>query len=117
MKNNLLYHFVAICITTIISSQIAFAQPANDECSGAITVTPDGTCVNGTTVDAVDNWIGVVGCQTGNNNSNHPDVWYTFVATGTQADFLVTAGTFTGDIELILIEVDGTSTSKRKVRW
>lgn len=85
-----------------------FAQPANDVCADAISVTPDGTCVSGTTVDAADNWQNVVGCQTGNNASNHPDVWYTFVATGTQADFTVTAGTFTGDIELILVEIDGT---------
>jgi len=49
-----------------------YAQPANNVCSGNIAVTPDGSCTNGTTVAATDNWTGTVGCQAGNN----PEVWY-----------------------------------------
>src|SRR5258706_16371763 len=44
---------------------------ANDDCSAAQVVTPDGTCYSGTTVGANDSWQGTVGCQSGNN---HPDV-------------------------------------------
>lgn len=105
---NKFYIHIFSTLLLLLISNISFAQPSNDECAGATTVTPDGTCVSGTTVGALDNWQGVLGCQTGNQVSNHPDVWYSFVATGTQADFTVTAGTFTGNIELILIEVHGT---------
>jgi hypothetical protein len=65
----------------LFSMLSAFAQPANDVCTGAISVTPNGTCVSGTTVLAGDHWTGTVGCQSG---ANHPEVWYTFVSTGTQ---------------------------------
>ena len=84
----------------------AFAQPANDECAFAQSVTPDGTCVSGTTVGAFDDWSGAVGCQGGNPN-DHIDVWYSFTATGTQVDITATAsGSWAGDIEITL--VDGT---------
>ncbi|HET6245742.1 MAG TPA: PKD domain-containing protein, partial [Bacteroidia bacterium] len=90
-------------IAALFFSVNLYAQPANNICTTAQVVTPDGTCVSGTTVDATDGWNNVVGCQTGNNNSVHPDVWYSFTATGSQATFTVTAGTFTGNIELILV--------------
>jgi hypothetical protein len=35
------------------------------------------------TVGANDSWQNSVGCQGG---GNHPDVWYTFTATGSQAN-------------------------------
>ncbi|MDQ3190896.1 MAG: PKD domain-containing protein, partial [Bacteroidota bacterium] len=90
-------------IAALLFSVNLYAQPANNNCTTAQVVTPDGTCVSGTTVNATDGWNNTVGCQTGNNNSNHPDVWYSFTATGSQATFTVTAGTFTGNIELILV--------------
>jgi hypothetical protein len=65
---------------------------SNDDCSSAQTITPDGTCYTGTTVGANDSWVGTVGCQSGNN---HPDVWYTFIATGSSLSVNVTAGTLT----------------------
>ena len=76
------------------------AQPANDQCSNAQTIVPNGSCYAGTNVNADDNWQGTVGCQAG--NSPHPDVWYTFVATGTSLAVSVTAGTLTGNIEYVL---------------
>lgn len=79
----------------------AFAQPSNDVCSGAISLPTDGSCLNRqTTLGAGDHWVGTVGCQSGNNN----EVWYTFVANGTQADITITQGTMTGDIEVIVVE-------------
>jgi hypothetical protein len=84
---------------------LSFAQPANNVCGTAQVVTPNGTCVNGTTVAATDTWQGTVGCQNGNNNTNHPEVWYSFTATGTQGQFTITAGAgFTGNIELVLVQ-------------
>ena len=67
MKKIYLISLLFICFS-------AFAQPANDECTGAQSVTPDGTCISGTTVGAFDDWTGLVGCQSGNPN-NHEEVW------------------------------------------
>ena len=86
----------------LFSVAMIFAQPVNDNCSGATTVLPNGTCYSGTTVAAADNWQGSVGCQGG---GNHPDVWYTFTSTGTQAQFAITTSApWSGNVELILIE-------------
>lgn len=80
-----------------------FAQPANDLCTGAITVTPDGTCVNGTTVGANDNLGGAVGCQSGGSANSHEDVWYSFTSTGTTLTGTVTAsGTWTQGVEVMI---------------
>ncbi len=98
MKKNLLI------LLSFFSFFLGYAQPANNTCLTAQSITPNGTCVSGTTVAATDTWNNVVGCQNGNNGSNHPDVWYTFVSTGTQAVFTNTAGTFGGTMELILVE-------------
>jgi len=54
-------------VLIVFSAKNVYAQPANDFCSGAQAVTPDGTCVGGTTVLANDTWVGTVGCQSGNN--------------------------------------------------
>lgn len=87
------------------SANSVFAAPGNDQCTGATTVTPNGTCVPGTTVDANDSWNNTVGCQNGNNGSNHPDVWYSFVATGSQFSATVTTGgTWAGNVELVIVE-------------
>jgi PKD repeat protein len=81
------------------------APPSNDFCSGSISLTPDGTCVIGTTVEATDNWNNTVGCQNGNAASNHPDVWYSFVATGSQLTLVTTGtGTWAGNVEITLVE-------------
>ena len=80
------------------------AQPANDQCSNAQTIVPNGTCYAGTTVNANDSWNGTVGCQSGNG---HPDVWYTFIATGTTLAVNVTAGGLSGNIEFVLVAATG----------
>lgn len=58
--------------------------PANDECSGAITLTvnPDlncGTTTSGTVENATTSSQGIGGCS----GTADDDVWYSFVATGT----------------------------------
>src|SRR5437667_7018197 len=81
---------------------MVFAQPANDICNNAQIVTPNGTCIAGTTIGANDNWTGTVGCQSG---GTHPEVWYTFVSTGSQAQFTITASApWSGVVELTLVE-------------
>jgi gliding motility-associated-like protein len=92
------YLFLFFVVAGTIS---AIAQPANDQCTGATSVTPNGTCVAGTTVGANDSWTGTVGCQTG--GGNHLDVWYSFVATGSSfAGTVTTAAPFAGDVEFVL---------------
>ena len=83
----------------------AHAQPANDGCAGAQTTTPNGTCYGGTTVAATDGWIGSVGCA-----GNNPEVWYSFVATGPVADFVVTSGSLGGNVEVVLVSAGGPCT-------
>ena len=83
-------------------SLAAFAQPANDVCADNITLPTDGTCLTGeTTAGAADNWVGAVGCQSGGGGN---EVWYRFTADSTEVDISVTAGTATGDVNIILVE-------------
>jgi gliding motility-associated-like protein len=92
--------YIIICF--FFFSTIILAQPANDNCTGAQLVTPNGSCNSGTTVGANDSWQGSAGCQTG---GNHPDVWYTFTSTGSQAQFTITTSSpWSGNVELILVQ-------------
>ena len=84
-----------------------FAQPGNDDCSGATPVTPNGSCQTGTNVSANDNWAGEIGCATLNGPNAHLDVWYSFVATGTSVDIDVTDLTVSSTLEVILVEPAG----------
>ena len=100
---NLLKKLICALIYVAISI-VSYAQPANDDCTGVINVTPDGSCVSGTTVGAADNWNGLVGCQSGNPNGDHVDVWYSFTSTGTSLDMTITtSGAWTGDVEFTLV--------------
>ena len=99
--------FIVLAFLLLSACLGAFAQPANDNCSGAIVVLPDSTCYNGTTVNAGDSWIGTVGCQT---NGTHPDVWYSFVATGSILSVNLAAGTMTGNVEFVLVNATGNCT-------
>ncbi len=92
-----------LVILFLLASTLTFAQPANDNCGGAQSTIPDGTCYNGTLVNAVDNWSGEVGCATGGGANNHIDVWYSFVATGTQFDITVTDLTIGANLEVVLV--------------
>ena len=60
---------------------ITHTAPANDLCSGAVTLTPGSSCVNtaGSLVGATYTTISSIGCGTASRN----DVWYSFVATST----------------------------------
>lgn len=94
-------------VLLVLVPGILLAQPANDLCTGAVPLTLGGPCVNGTNVGAADN-VNNPSCHGGAPNS-HEDVWYSFVATGTQFNATLTTGTMAGDIEYVLIS--GTCTS------
>lgn len=73
-KTLVLFSFLVLFFTK------SFAQPANDDCNGAMLLTPVATCpgspTSGTVVNATSSGVGVGTC-TGNPND---DVWYRFVA-------------------------------------
>lgn len=62
--------------------------PANDACTGAITLTSNNTCVNtaGTLVNSTYSTIPTIGCGVGSRN----DVWYKFVAISTNPTITLT---------------------------
>jgi gliding motility-associated-like protein len=92
-----LFYFLAFSLIFFTSARAQ--APANDVCSGAQVVTPNGSCNPGTTVGSADNWLGSVGCA-----GNNPEVWYSFTATGSQLAFTVTPGTMGGNVEFILVQ-------------
>jgi uncharacterized repeat protein (TIGR03803 family) len=97
------YYFRVFSAATGVANQGAFTVcintnpiPANDDCSGAITVpvNNDATCTNtlqGTTVGSTSSSIAMCG------NGAPKDVWYKFVATATAYNIAVTP-TATGGI-------------------
>jgi hypothetical protein len=66
-----------ILIILFVCTQHASASVVNDDCSGAITLTPSDNCnpVNGTTIGATQSPQGI--CAGGADD----DVWFTFIAT------------------------------------
>src|SRR5678809_1205443 len=69
--------FVLFGLTLSFNS---FAQPSNNECSAAITLTSNTSCVNtaGTNVNATWNPSTFPGTTIGCGASDKFDVWYTF---------------------------------------
>lgn len=65
-------------LTTVTNTTVV-GPPVNDDCAGAISLTPNALCVTtaGNTNNATDSG---VGCATGNEDD---DVWYQFTATST----------------------------------
>ncbi len=83
-----------------LSAAPCAAPPSNDECAGAVPLTPAATCVPvaGTTTGATSN-MGPIDC----NHSTSPnanDVWYSFTATSESDSIIVEGiGQFDGVIE------------------
>ena len=92
----------------LLLTSLVFAQPANDDCSGAInlgTLPTPGACISGlqngnpvtlnnqTTVGATaaSPYVYQTGCQGGGNMQTFAlDTWYMFTATGTTANVNIT---------------------------
>ncbi|MBK6342744.1 MAG: T9SS type A sorting domain-containing protein [Flavobacteriales bacterium] len=87
MIRHLLFSLLAVCG---LAPMAAFAQPANDDCAGAIVLTPGGTCtpVAGDVAGATQSIPGPVLCD-GFNATPDDDVWYRFTATATDHLILV----------------------------
>jgi gliding motility-associated-like protein len=66
---------LALLILIILHSQFTFAQPSNDDCNGAISITPAQSCIT-TSGDLTGSTKSVLTPT----NSNF-DIWYKFVAT------------------------------------
>lgn len=88
----------------------ALAQPANDDCSGAIELFPAGTCnpVSGTVLGATQSIPGTVLCD-GFDATPDDDVWYRFTATSTDHVIRVQGSpSFDAVIQLLSGACDGT---------
>lgn len=82
-------YFVRVVATNSATiSSICITSSANNECAGAITLTPGATCstTSGTLLNATQS-------QTGCSGTADDDVWYKFVATATSHTFTVDPGT------------------------
>jgi hypothetical protein len=81
LLRNLGLGLAALCL-----GSSAFAQaPANDNCSGAITLSVNSTCVG-----TAGNATGATQSQAGCTGTANDDVWYKFVATSTSHNVSVT---------------------------
>lgn len=90
------------CILALFVVCAMHAQPANNLCTGATPTVADGTCYTGTTTGAADNITGEAGCATQGGPNNHRDIWYSFTATTSTAQFNITSAS-TQTIELLLL--------------
>ncbi|MCE3280729.1 MAG: large protein, partial [Bacteroidetes bacterium] len=84
-------------------------SPSNDNCQCPIPLPTDGSCVNGTTLNATNQWGSLVGCQSAASNV---EVWYSFTATQTGMTFNLSGGAsgpLTGNGEIVVAR--GTSCS------
>jgi hypothetical protein len=76
---------VGLGLAGICLSAAAFAQPANDNCSGAIALAVNTTCVG-----TAGNATGATQSQAGCTGTANDDVWYKFVATSSSHNVSVT---------------------------
>ncbi|RFS17093.1 3-coathanger stack domain-containing protein [Emticicia sp. C21] len=74
--------------------------PANDDCAGAITLTPGATCnaTSGTTVGATQSLPGIT-CN-GTTGNADDDVWFKFTAAATSQTITITSNSFNAVIEV-----------------
>lgn len=96
-----------ICVTTPSS-----LPPANNNCSGAISLTVDGaTCGSAVTGDVAGatQSITAITCNSLTGNAND-DVWYTFVATSTTHDVTVqSSGSLNAVVDVHAVTCSGTN--------
>ncbi|MEI9811010.1 MAG: T9SS type A sorting domain-containing protein [Bacteroidota bacterium] len=84
-----------LSISGLLFSQYAFAQPANNNCAGAILLTSNTACANtsGTVANATGDAGIPIGTCTGNPND---DVWYRFTTLST--DHIITLTNIGGNL-------------------
>src|SRR5688572_14790429 len=87
----------------VVPTLYSIAQPANDNCTGAVAITNlDGTCLTGNDIAGATEDIGPGACTVGSNNN----VWFSFVADGVSAEITVSNGI--GVPEITLVEFPNT---------
>lgn len=94
-----------ILIPFFLLSLVALAQPSNNNCTGAIVLSPSASCVSvsGTTAGASQSQPGCAG-------SASDDVWYTFTANSTALSVIVIgSSTFNAVVQLFSGSCGGTS--------
>ena len=86
------YATFALLLLGMIFSFNSFAQPANDECSGAIVLTSNASCINtaGTNVNAT--WNPSTLPSPGCGATDKYDVWYRFVAQSSSHTITISSG-------------------------
>src|SRR5687767_3714644 len=84
----LIVAFISVCVPTIL-----YAQPSNDNCGSAISLTPGSSCTNtsGTLVNATYT---TITDPCGNGGGNRPDAWYSFVASSSSVVIALSSTTF-----------------------
>ncbi|WP_276503153.1 T9SS type A sorting domain-containing protein [Terrimonas pollutisoli] len=77
----------------LFSSLSSFAQPSNDACASAISITQGASCTNtsGTLISAT--YAAITG-PCGQGTGNKPDVWYSFVAATSNVSVTLSSTTF-----------------------
>ena len=85
---------LCFCIGTYLYT---IAQPANNDCAGAIAITVlDGTCTTGIDITGATEDIAASGCTVGANEN----VWFSFVADGPSAQINVSTALGTPEITI-----------------
>ncbi len=94
----------------LLAPLAALAQPANDNCSGAIELIPGATCdpIAGTVEGATPSQPGTITCD-GFGATPDDDVWYRFTATSNAHQIrVVGSASFDAVIQLLTAPCDGT---------
>lgn len=87
-------------LAVAVVSTLTIAQSDNCATATAINLTNGSACVNGTTVNATSSNTLYGGCNAAPAN----EVWYTYVTTGSQNDFVINPGTMT-NAEIVVYTV------------
>lgn len=85
-----LFQIYLVLFLTLLSYKTSFAQVANDDCTGAVYMRLERGipfCGEYTSVGAQPSGLAAPGCFQGNISGN--DVWFTFVAVGTEVNISV----------------------------
>jgi hypothetical protein len=111
-KNSTFFRLLAATVFTVLFYSSSFAQPANDNCTGAVSLTPNTTCSNitGTLNNATISGGVPAACTSGSLY----DVWYQFTAVSSNHTVTI-SGYGTAFTRRQLVIYQGTCTGLRYV--
>ncbi|HEX2617262.1 MAG TPA: T9SS type A sorting domain-containing protein [Flavobacteriales bacterium] len=100
----MMQHYTLLCAALLALSTPALAQPANDECDGAMHVNVNPTCVT-TNEDAALATQSIAPLHCGGwNASQANDLWYHIIGTGENVAFQATG---LGDVDVVVQLLSG----------